>query len=117
MPVTINSLDKIKKRLKIDDNGKAQTFLVETCYKKMDKYVPKDEGNLRTIVDITSHSITYESPYARYQYYGVREDGTHKVKHYTTAGTGTYWDKRMISAEIEDVVKEVEEYIKTGAKT
>lgn len=116
MPVRINSLDKIKKRLKIDNNGPAQAFLVETCYKHMDKYVPKDEGNLRTIVDINSHSITYESPYAAYQYYGMRNDKTHKVKHYTTAGTGPKWDKRMLSAEKRDVIREVKNFIKNGGK-
>lgn len=116
MPVRINSLDKIKKRLKIDDNGPALAFLVNDCYKRMDKYVPKDEGNLRTIVDIDDHSITYESPYARYQYYGMREDGTHKVRNYTTPGTGPKWDRRMISAEMRYVVKDVENYIKHGGK-
>ena len=114
MGVYIDSLEKIKKRLKIDDNGQAQAFMTETCYKHMDKYVPMDIGNLRTIVDIDNHSITYESDYATYQYYGKRKDGSHKVKNYTTSGTGTYWDKRMISAEMKNVVKEVQEFINGG---
>ena len=101
----------IKAELGIDPNGRVQKFFTNTCYKYMDKYVPMDEGNLRTIVDIQSNSITYESPYARYQYYGVREDGTHKVRNYTTSGTGPYWDKQMVSAEMQDVVKEVQDYI------
>ena len=116
MPVKINSLNKIKKRLKIDNNGPAQAFLVETCYKHMDKYVPMDEGNLRTIVDLTNHSITYESPYAAYQYYGMRKDKTHKVKHYTTPGSGPKWDRRMLSAEKKDVIKEVQSFINRGGK-
>ena len=111
MPVKIQPTSVIKARLGIDPNGRVQKFFTNTCYKHMDKYVPKDEGNLRTIVDIESNSITYEMPYARYQYYGMREDGTHVVKHYTTPGTGTYWDKRMVSAEMQDVVKEVQDYI------
>lgn len=111
MPVFINSLDTIKRKLKLNENGPAQAFLTETCYKHMDKYVPMDEGNLRTVVNLTPNTITYESPYAAYQYYGVREDGTHQVHNYTTPGTGPYWDKRMISAEINDVVKEVQDFI------
>ena len=82
----------------------------------MDKYVPMDNGDLRTTISVKSDSITYESPYARYQYYGVREDGTHKVKNYTTPGTGTYWDKKMVSAEMQDVVSEVQKYVKRGGK-
>ena len=116
MAVYINSLDKIKKRLKIDDNGEAQAFLTETCYKHMDKYVPMDLGNLRTVVSIGINSITYESPYAEYQYRGKRKDNTHIVKHYSTQGTGPRWDRRMISAEKKDVIKEVKNFIKTGGK-
>lgn len=111
MAVYIDSLEKIKKRLKIDDNGSAQAFLVNTCYKHMDKYVPRRDGNLRTIVDINKNSITYQSVYAGYQYYGQRKDGSHKVRNYTTPGTGSYWDKRMISAEIDNVVDEVQKFI------
>lgn len=110
MPVKMQPTSVIKARLGLESNGRVQRFFTNTCYKHMDKYVPKDEGNLRTIVDIQPDSITYESPYARYQYYGIREDGTHQVKNYTTPGTGPYWDKRMVSAEMQDVVKEVQNY-------
>jgi hypothetical protein len=111
MPVKLKPTSQIKARLGIEPNGRVQKFFTNTCYKHMDKYVPQDNGDLRTIVDIQPNSITYESNYARYQYYGVREDGTHKVKNYTTPGTGPYWDKRMVSAEMQDVVKEVQDYI------
>ena len=116
MPVKLNPTSQIKARLGIEPNGRVQKFFTNTCYKHMDKYVPKDEGNLRTIVDVESNSITYESPYAKYQYYGMRDDGTHVVKKYTTPGTGTYWDKRMVSAEMQDVVKEVQDYVNRGGK-
>jgi alcohol dehydrogenase YqhD (iron-dependent ADH family) len=111
MPVKMQPTSIIKARLGIEPNGRVQKFFTNTCYKHMDKYVPKDSGNLRTIVDVESNSITYEMPYARYQYYGIRDDGTHVVQNYTTPGTGTYWDKRMVSAEMQDVVKEVQDYI------
>ena len=111
MPVKLKPTSQIKARLGIEPNGRVQKFFTNTCYKHMDKYVPMREGNLRTIVDVKSDSITYESPYARYQYYGMREDGSHVVNNYTTPGTGPYWDKRMVSAEMQDVVKEVQDYI------
>ena len=111
MPVKLKPTSTIKARLGIEPNGRVQKFFTNTCYKHMDKYIPKDEGNLRTIVDVESNSITYEQPYAHYQYYGMRDDGTHVVKNYTTPGTGTYWDKRMWSAEKQDVIKEVQKYI------
>lgn len=111
MPVKMQPTSEIKARLGIEPNGRVQKFFTNTCYKHMDKYVPMDEGNLRSNVSINNDSITYESPYARYQYYGIREDGTHEVKNYTTPGTGPYWDKRMVSAEMEDIVREVQNYI------
>lgn len=111
MSIKLKPTSQIKARLGIQPNGRVQKFFTNTCYKHMDKYVPMDEGNLRTIVDVKSDSITYESPYAKYQYYGMRADGSRPVRNYTTPGTGTYWDKRMTSTEIQDVVKEVQNYI------
>lgn len=115
MPVKLKPTGVIKARLGLQPNGKVQKFLQNTCYKHMDKYVPQNEGNLRTNVDLSNPQyIIYESPYAHYQYLGMREDGTHIVKNYTTPGTGPYWDKRMESAEIRDVIRETQEYINRG---
>ena len=112
--VKMQPTSKIIARLGLEPNGRVQSFFTSECAKAMDKFIPKDEGNLRLIKDIQSDKIIYESPYARYQYYGVREDGTHKVQNYTTPGTGPYWDKRMVSAEMPDIVKRIQE--KFGGK-
>ena len=106
-------ISEIKVDLGINPNGKVQRFLTDTCYKHMDQYVPMRDNILRTIVDIDKNSITYEMPYAHYQYIGMREDGTHKInpENYTTPGTGPRWDRRMVSAEINDVIEEVQKFI------
>lgn len=52
----------------------------------MDKYVPKDIGNLRDIVDKGADYITYESPYAHAQYIG--EVHGSPVRNYTTPRYG-----------------------------
>lgn len=106
----LKPISEIKARLGIQPNGPVQRFFTNTCYKHMDKYVPMDKGDLRTNVLVSYDTITYQSPYARYQYFGVREDGSHKVQHYTTPGTGPYWDKRMWSAEKNTVINEVQNY-------
>lgn len=116
MPVKMKPTSVIKARLGLEPNGRVQKFFTNTCYKHMDKYVPQDNGDLRTIVDIQSNSITYEQEYAEYQYRGMRKDGTHVVKKYTTPGTGPYWDKKMVSVEMRDVVKEVQNYVNRGGK-
>ena len=114
MPVKLKPPSEIKVQLGIEPNGRVQKFIANTCYKHMDKYVPMDNGDLRTIVTIHSDSITYEVPYASYQYYGMREDGSHVVSNYTTPGTGPYWDERMKSAELSTVIREVQKYINRG---
>lgn len=113
MPVNLKPTSTIIADLGCDPNGRVQKFFQNTCYKHMDKYVPRDIGNLRTNVDLSNPAkIIYYSPYARYQYYGQRDDGSHKVVNYTTPGTGTYWDRRMWSVEKDQVVQEVQDYIR-----
>jgi len=116
MSVKMQPTSVITMHLGINPNGRVQKFFTNSCYRHMDKYVPMDKGDLRTNVSVTADSITYESPYASYQYYGRRQDGSHVVNNYTTPGTGPYWDERMKSVEMQEVVKEVQAYLNHGGK-
>lgn len=108
--MALNPISTIKTNLGIEPNGPVQNFFTNTCYIHMNDYVPKGETKaLRRTVTLTSNTITYEQPYAHAQYVGYTKG---PVKNYTTAGTGPYWDRRMVSAEINDVVYEVQEYIR-----
>ena len=115
MGVYIDSFEKISKRLGIDPDGPTQAFITDTCYKAMDKYVPFRPGNkgghLRDEVTLTNTSVTYNMEYASYQYYGIRKDGTHKVRRYTTPGTGKKWDRRMWSVEKDRICRIVKNHI------
>lgn len=112
MPVKMQPTSSIKVNLGINPNGKIMKFLTSECAKAMDKYVPMDNGDLRKY-KIRGNLIIYgdgpSNAYARYQYHGVREDGTHKVNNYTTPGTGPYWDQRMITADLPDIIKRVQD--------
>lgn len=116
MPVKLQPTSVIKTRLGIQSGGPIHKFFTNECYKAMDEFVPRsagsDGGSLRETVSIEVDRITYESPYARYQYHGMREDGSHVVKHYTTPGTGPYWDKRMWSAKKDELLQTVQNEIK-----
>lgn len=114
MSVKLRPTSEIIAHLGLDVNGRAQRFFQETCYKHMDKYVPKRNGNLRNNVDLSDPTkIVYESkPYAEIQYYGIIWGHGIPPENYTTPGTGPYWDKRMVSAEMQDIVKEVQDYIR-----
>ena len=113
MPIKMKPTSVVKARLGINPNGKVQKYFTKRCADYMDKYVPYREGTLRQY-KIEGNYIIYEQPYARYQYYGARQDGTHVVKHYTTPGTGPYWDRRMVSAEMPNLIEEVQNEIKRG---
>lgn len=114
MPVKIQPTSVIKANLGIEPNGKVQKFFTNTCYRYMDKYVPKDTGTLRENVTIDSNSITYEQEYAHAQYIGEVNGG--QVVNYTTPGTGPYWDERMKSADMQNVVAEVQNFVNKGGK-
>ena len=114
MPVKMQPISVIKARLGIEPNGKVHKFFTHTCYRYMDKYVPKDTGVLRENVTIDINSITYEQPYAHAQYVGEVNGG--QVTNYTTPGTGPYWDERMKSADMQNVVAEVQDFIDRGGK-
>lgn len=117
MPVHLDPKG-IKLELGINAGGKVQKYFVNTCYKHMDRFVPRrlgeKGGSLRETVTFDDSGITYEMPYARYQYYGEREDGTHKVKNYSTQGTGPYWDERMWNVDREKIVQEVQKEFERG---
>lgn len=136
----LNPISTIEAKLGTNPNGPVQAFFTETCYKHMDKYVPMRDGHLSDTVDIGTDYITYESPYAHYMYEGkvmgpnipIKENGvivrwiSKKPKYYTGADinystaqhkyAGPHWDKRMVSAEMDRVVQEVQDYINRGGK-
>ena len=111
----LKPISEIKADLGIEPNGKVQKYFTERCYQHMDKYVPMaDTHQLRENVTVNSNSITYNMPYAHAQYVGIVHGSP--VRNYTTPGTGPYWDKRMVSAEMQDVVKECQAFINRGGK-
>ena len=133
----LKPVSEIKVDLGINLNGRAQKHLTDLCYKHMNKYVPYQPGSgmLRDNVDKGIDYITYESPYARYIFYGKKmvmpngksayysEDygfwsapGVSKILTdedlvFHTPGTGAHWDKLMKSAEMDKIVKELQRYV------
>ena len=101
---TLEDFDKNKiiDKYGMQENGNTQLFLANTCFRRMQKYVPFDTGALSTTVTVKSGSVTYEQPYAHKQYTTNKGKGIR----------GKYWDKKMVSAEKELIIQEVEEYAK-----
>ena len=117
-------ISKIMKSKGLTEGGEVLAYATTRAKDYMDKYVPKSKGYLVNGVYIPPGSlrksarvnpeeglITYDTAYARYQYYGQRADGSHVVRNYSTPGTGKYWDKLMMTAEGQDYTKEVQKYL------
>ena len=86
----------------LQEEGNAQLFLANDCFRRMTKYVPWDTGALATTVTVRPNSVTYEQPYAHRQYTTNKGKGIR----------GKEWDKRMKNNEIDIIAKEVEAFVK-----
>lgn len=130
MSVKMNSTSVIKARLGIEPNGRVQQYATKRLADYMDKYVPYRDGFLRANIEIGADYILYKSLYAHYLYRGILfvdpETGssyagrdvtkvpTATLLTYHTAGTGSYWDKKMWTAESDKFIKELQSYIDGG---
>lgn len=126
--VEMKPVGVILARLGVDRNGRVQRFLTETVNRRITRYMPFRTGVLATKLKFVSSptEITVNGPYARYQYYGKvmvgkppkQVTGTDlvydKTKH---PNAGPFWDRRMMAAEKDVIVREVQAYVKRGGKT
>ena len=97
---------KIVNKFNMQDGGSAQLFLANECFRRMTKYVPRDTGLLSTTVTVKAGSVTYEQEYAHRQYTTNKGKGLR----------GKYWDQKMLSAEKQLLVNDVEKYVKEHKK-
>lgn len=110
----VSHLDDVGKMLRkrgLEPNGRVQIFLTNECAKEMDPYVPFQSGMLKNRKVIKPDSVTYNSTYAKYQYYGKvmlapngsawAKKGEHKtltskeLTYNQAPKRGAFWDKRM----------------------
>ena len=139
--VKMNSVNKIIKDHGLDKDGRVVRRLRDTSDRLMMPFIPGGAGGqlakLKTYP--SNHEIKYTSPYAKYQYYGKmyispklgvsgillksdrwwspkgeKKTPTSKKLKNHTSGTGPKWDKLMLQRRKDDLVKDVENYIKNG---
>lgn len=92
---------------------KAAYALAEQMLADSEKFVPhsagssQSAGNLRESGKVVQGEtsgrfyLVWDTVYALYQWFGVRADGSHRVQHYTTPGTGTQWVEKA-KAQLSD---------------
>ena len=104
----------IQAHLGIEPNGRVQRYFTNTCAIHMDKYVPFDTGTLAETVEVGYDTITYNQPYAKIVYYGVRDGKPLNFQTDNHPLACSYWDRQMVSAEMQDVISEVQAYYDGG---
>lgn len=85
------------------------------------QYIPKNRSILRDSGSIKKEKkgvrfLVWRTVYALYQWYGVRTDGTHRVKKYTTRGTGTQWVEKAKAKRLSAWTKVVKNAFAKGMK-
>lgn len=60
--------------------------------------------------------LVWNDVYAGYQWYGMRVDGTHVVRHYTTSGTGKMWVEQARAENADKWQKTVQNAFTEGLK-
>lgn len=125
--VKMNPDSVIEARLGIEEGGRIHKYFTEQCALHMDKYVPFDSGDLATTVvanskvtgNVSEDTIKYEQEYAKYQYYGMRKNGSHKIneanrKRDRHSLATSYWDRHMVTAEMPQIVADVQKELERG---
>lgn len=100
----LNATSMIERRLGIHNGGKVDLFIANELARRMFKYVPFRSGMLRTTTSITAKYVEYLVKYARRQYYENKGRGIR----------GSFWDKRMMSAEGNALIKDIQKYVTGG---
>ena len=100
---------------------KAAAALAEQVMTDSRDKIPKQEGTLRDIGRIEktaegARDLVWSNAYAGYQWYGMRADGTHVVKNYTTAGTGTMWAEKAAIQNADKLQKTAQNEFKRALK-
>ena len=102
--------DDVKKVLEkrgLAEKGRVQKFIDNEVIKKCAPYTPKDSGLLLGDPKSLGGQVVYNSPYAKYMYYGKV-----MVSPSTDSGApqrGAYWFERMKADHAADIAREAAE--------
>ena len=107
------------------DSNELKVYLANDVVRLSDPYVPMAQGTLKNNVKISRNgeTITYPGPYAHYQYTGLVMAGK-APKHYTgkeityhdSPMRGAKWDRRMLADRKNDLVRDVQKFIRRKGK-
>lgn len=90
---------------KVSEMNRALQTMANTILKESQALAPTDTGVMkrgaRVVTGNKQAAVIYPGPYAGYQERGERYGGSHKVRHYTTPGTGKRYLKTTGNRVVE----------------
>lgn len=117
-----DALTMMRKR-GLEPEGRVQRMFTVRCAAEMDRYIPFQEGALKNTRIIETDSVTYNTPYARYHYFGklmlaksgssFAKKGERKyltktdMEYHGAPKRGPFWDKRMWADKRDKIVNDV----------
>ena len=102
----IDPVDRILLKRNLNKNGKGLRFFTHQVRTLSDPYVPFLTGMLKNTATETPGRITYNTPYARRQYYENPGNGLR----------GAHWTERMWADRGKEIVKATAAYCGGKAK-
>lgn len=100
-------------KLGVDEGGDVQKRLTDEIFARIKAYVPEKTGVLRSSGTIeTPTRITYDTPYARSQFFGVTREGVPFDYQPTGPKVGSHWDRRLVADEGEAIVETINRYVR-----
>lgn len=114
--------EQILREQGLGKGGDVQRFLTSEVNRRLGKYMPHRSGALETKLKYIRSDTEIEvlGPYAKYQYYGKAMEGqppkvvTSRDLEYTkdfNPLAGPRWEKRMMAAEGEQLLRELKAYL------
>lgn len=104
--IFIDDAQKILLKRHLNKNGQAQMKFSKECAKYMNNYVPFDTGKLKDLsVTVNKNNVTYDTPYARKQYYTNAGNGRK-----ANGRRGSFWDRRMWAAHGNAIVQTIADF-------
>lgn len=108
--VNLNSVATILADRKLEKGGQAQRFMTSEVKRLSDPYTPLDTSTLKSNVTMQADSITYNSPYANYQWKGISKNGR-SLRYHGEPMRGRAWVNRAMADRKSDVVKAVAAFV------
>lgn len=102
MRIEVN-LDGVMRKLSDTNMDRGKYALANQMLSDMNQYVPMQDNPLRESGQVSSdnESITWNTLYARAQFYGYVGKG-YPITNYTTPGTGPRWDEKAKGNHMKD---------------